>query len=102
MRFTSGEEMLDVITSGSDLYSKGKGIYVFCYNINGSIAHYNISDAKMKKLIKEAGETGECISGLLGPGGSIADDPSYGFFQDGDYSNLDWCNDHYEGDWVAV
>ena len=38
----------------------------------------------------------------LGVGGYIIDDASYEFFEDGDESNLDWCNDNYTGEWEDV
>ena len=102
MRFNSGQEMLDVITDQCDLYSKEKEIYVFSYNASGSIAYYNIDNKRMNKLRIEAEENGEYVSGLLGPGGRIVDDPSYGDYEEGDYSNLDWCNDNYDGEWEEV
>jgi len=102
MKFNSGEEMLDVITNQCDLYSKEKEIYVFSYNIYNSIAYYNIRNKEMNELRIKAEMNNECVSGLLGVGGYIVDDPSYGGFRKGDYSNLDWCNDNYNGEWEEV
>lgn len=102
MRFNSGKEMLDAITNQCDLYNKNKEIYVFSYNANNSIAYYNIDNKRMNKLRMDAEEKGECLSGLLDAGGYIIDDPSYTDFKEGDYSNLDWCNDNYDGEWVEV
>ena len=102
MKFNSGQEMLAVITDQCDLYSKEKEIYVFGYNANGSIAYYDIGNKTMNKLRMEADENGESVSALLGPGGYIYDDPSYGGYEEGDYSNLDWCNDNYDGEWEEV
>ena len=50
----------------------------------------------------QATENETYVGGLLGSGGRIVDDPSYGGFEDGDYSNLDWCNDNYDGEWIEV
>ena len=102
MKFNSGEEMLDVITNQCDLYSKEKEIYVFSYNIYNSIAYYNIGNKEMNELRIKAEMNNQCVSGLLGVGGRIVDDPSYGGFNEGDYSNLDWCNDNYDGEWEEV
>ena len=101
MTFKNGQEMLDMLFE-SDLYSKEKGIYVFDYNSIHSIAYYEINNEEFTKLKEKADEIGEYISGLLGPGGHICDDPSHERFEKGDYSNLDWCNDNYEGEWEEV
>ena len=98
MIFNNGKEMLDEIREW-DLYSKEKEIYVFEYNECGSICYYYINNEEFLKLKKEAEENNGCISGLLGPGGWICDDPSHELYLEGDYSNLDWCNDNYKGEW---
>lgn len=100
MRFKSGKEMLDVILSGTDLYSPEKETYVFLYNDAGSIAHYSIDKEKADELADKAKKYDDYWAGFLGVGGSIADDPSYEDFEEGDYSNLDWCNDMYDGEWI--
>lgn len=102
MKFESGKDMLDVVTNQCDLYSKEKEIFVFSYNENGSIAYYNIDNKSMNELRIKAEESRESVSALLGVGGCIVDDPSYEGFEDGDYSNLDWCNDNYDGEWEEV
>lgn len=98
MRFSSGKEMLEKIQHNGDFYSKEKEIYVFCYNSAGSIAYYDISNEEAEAFK----EIGDYWSGYLGFGGSICDDPSHELYEEGDYSNLDWCNDNYEGEWEAV
>ena len=102
MTFSSGREMLDGLTDLYDLYSRDKEIYVFGYNDSGSIAYYYIDNDEMDKLLAEANKYETCVSGLLGPGGHIVDDPSYEYFREGDYSNLDWCNANYDGEWEEV
>ena len=102
MKFNSGEEMLDVITNQCDLYSKEKEIYVFSYNTDNSICYYYIDNKRMGDLMIQATENETYVGGLLGSGGRIVDDPSYDGFEDGDYSNLDWCNDNYDGEWIEV
>ena len=101
MRFKSGKEMLDVL-SQHDLYNKEKEMYVFSYNGNGSIAYYNLDNAEMNKLRAKTLENETYVGSMLGPGGHIADDPSCEYFNEGDYSNLDWCNDNYNGEWKKV
>jgi len=100
MKFNSGAEMLKVILDGTDLYNPEKETYVFVYNDAGSIAYYSIDEITADRLADEAEEYGDYWSGFLGIGGYIADDPSYDFFKEGDYSNLDWCNDNYSGEWI--
>lgn len=101
MTFNSGAEMLDKIAD-CDLYSKDKEIYVFDYNMDHSIAYYNIGNEVFRKLKAKADEIGEYVGALLGVGGWIVDDPSYEDFKEGDYSNLDWCNDNYDGEWEVA
>ena len=99
MRFESGKEMLDCIYD-TDLYNAEKEIYVFQYNEVGSIACYNISNKEAEKLRELSKENdGEYWGAFLGIGGYIYDDPEYDGFEEGDYSNLDWCNDNFEGEW---
>ena len=102
MKFNSGKEMLDYIVDCSDLYSAEKDLYVFGYNNYGSIAVYNIYPNQAMKLRDMSEESGEYWGAFLGAGGSIYDDPRYENFEEGDYSNLDWCNDNYEGEWEEV
>ena len=101
MTFNNGKEILEEIIK-FDLYNKEKGIYVFEYNECGSICYYYIDNEEFSKLKKEAEEKSVNISSLLGVGGWICDDPSHELFLEGDYSNLDWCNDNYKGEWEYV
>lgn len=98
MTFSSGKEMLEVIKSGTDLYNPEKELYVFCYNIVGSIVVYRVTNEDAEKLKKED----EYWGAYLGIGGSIYDDPDYEDYEDDDYNNLDWCNDNYDGEWEDV
>lgn len=102
MTFNSGQEMLDMLINSCDLYSEETSTYVFVYNDCGSIAYYGLDKDDMDRLKAEAKEVGECVSGLLGVGGHIIDDPSYDEYKEGDYSNLDWCNDNYKGEWEKI
>lgn len=101
MTFKNGREMLNELES-SDLYNAEKELYVFSYNSAGSIAVYHITNEKAEELRKDSKEYGEYWGGLLGPGGCIWDDPSYDGFEEGHYTNLDWCNDNYSGEWEDV
>ena len=102
MRFKSGKRMLKVLQSDRDLYNKEKEIYVFRYNSAGSIAYYYIDNDEAEELRQRSIEEGVYWGAFLGPGGRIADDPSYENFEDGDYSNIDWCRDNYKGEWEVV
>lgn len=102
MKFKNGKEMLEEIQSGTDLYNPRTEQYAFLYNESGSIAVYTISNEHAAKLEKLAKEQGEYWGAFLGSGGSIYDDPSYEDYEEENYSNLDWCNDNYEGDWEDV
>ena len=96
MIFNSAREMLDYIQEGNDLYNPNDESYVFLYNGYGSIAEYGISKEHAKELAKQAKENDEYWGAFLGPHGYIFDDPSCDFFEEGDTSNLDWCEDHYQ------
>ena len=102
MRFKSGEEMLTIIQEGIDLYNKEKEIYVFVYNVEGSICYYNINNKEAEKLKQQSKECCDGWAAFLGFGGWVVDDPSHELFEEGDESNLDWCNENYEGEWEIV
>lgn len=103
MKFNSGEEMLSaIIDDYMDLYNKETEEYVFLYNDCGSICVYSIDNDHAEELKEQQKEDGEYWGAHLGVGGCIYDDPSYEDFEDGDYSNLDWCNDSYKGEWEDV
>ena len=56
MKFDTAQEMLDYITDYNechDLYSEKAGIYVFSYNIEGSIVTYDINKIEAKELAKK-------------------------------------------------
>ncbi len=102
MTFNNGKEMLDYINRGFDLYNPEKELYVFDYNTAGSICYYHVDNDTANKLRKEAKENDLYWEDFLSIVGQIADDPSYECYEDGDYSNLDWCNDNYDGEWEVV
>ncbi len=109
MKFDTAQEMLDYITDYNechDLYSEKAGIYVFSYNIEGSIVTYDINKIEAKKLAKKVkndkyGE--EYWSAFLGPGGKIWDDVSHECYQEGYVSNLEMCEELIEyDDWILT
>ena len=100
MKFKNGQELLDELEC-CDLYKPETGEYVFEYNSAGSIAVYTLSDDEVEDLKRDCEELGEeSWSGLLGAGGYIYDDPSYECYDpENSISNIEWCNDNYEGNW---
>ena len=103
MTFSNGKEMLDVIIHDClDLYNSETEQYVFVYSDCGSICEYSISNEHAEQLRKLKEEDGEYWGAHLGIGGYIYDDPSHEDYEEGDYSNLDWCNENYQGEWEVV
>lgn len=104
-QFSSPEEMLATINVANvDLYNPTTGQYVFNYNAAGSIAVYDDIDLDdAKQLEKDAREGAEYWAAYLGPGGTIFDDPEYpNFNEDTMTSNLEWCEEHYQEEWIAT
>lgn len=99
MKFKTGAELLEAIRS-QDLYCPDKGIYVFPYNEAGSIAYYYIDPEEAAELQAKAKEAEDNWSSFLGPGGWIVDDPSHELYKEGDYTNLEWCEDHIDLEWI--
>lgn len=97
MTFNSGKEMLDTLNNDVDLYNSETETYVFNYNSLGSICVYHVTNEDAEKLKKED----EYWGSYLGVGGAIYDDTSCSR-EKGDYTNLDWCNDNYKGEWEDV
>lgn len=103
MTFVNGKAMLENILNGADLYNREKEIYVFRYNDAGSIAYYYIDNEEAEELAKLKEESEEEYWGaFLGVGGWIIDDPECESYEEGEETNLDWCNDNYEGNWEVV
>lgn len=101
LKFKSAQQMLDTIKA-QDLCNPKLGGYVFLYNEAASIAEYVLAKDNMRRIAREAAELGVEWLELLGPGGSIFDDPSYPDYEDYMISNLDWCEEHYmEDGWIA-
>lgn len=101
MIFNSAQEMLDCIQKGTDLYNPKTETYVFVYSEAGSIAYYSIDNEEAKELQRKAEENDEYWGAFLGPGGWIVDDPSSDFYNEGDETNLDWCEERYKEDgWI--
>lgn len=100
MTFTSGQEMLEYLQSGRDLYSPEKELYVFLYNDAGSIAAYSVDrDEAMRLSGLSIAHEGENWSAFLGVGGQIYDDSSYERYDENRQSNLDYCNTVFAGKW---
>lgn len=101
--FESPEEMLDYITTGSDLYNLETGDYIWCYNDCGSIAVDNFTIEEAEQLELEAIKEDMYWGGLIGGGSIIYDDPSHELWEDGDETNLDYCKEVYnKGIWIDV
>lgn len=92
--FESGEDLLEDVSNGIDLYSPSFGIYVSRYNDEGAIAVYNISIKKAEELIKKANKLGgEQWSALLGTGGYVYNAYNKEKYPIAPTSNLDRCNE---------
>ena len=101
--FKSPEEMLDYITSDSDLYNLETGDYIWKYTECGSIAVDNFSIEEAERLAKESTEEKTYWGGLVGGGAVVYDDPSHELYEEGDETNLDYCKGTYnKGIWVDV
>ena len=98
IKFKSGEEMLQMLKKGIDLYNLKTGVYVFLYSNKGAIAYYN--GIQKKDALRYASEQAEgtCWEEIIGKSGFICDVPS----ETGHYrmSNIDLCNEQYEGLWI--
>ena len=92
--FDNGKELLDYVLSGTDLYNKESGLYVFLYNDADDIASYSLSPKEVDELRKKQSSIGGAWSWFLGVGGYIYDNEDKG--------NLYWCNDNYKGEWEMV
>lgn len=100
-KFGTAQEMLDTVQCGNDLFCPKDGLYVFEYNDEGAICSYRTSLWEAMKIQDLAKEGGDYWGAFLGPGGSIYDDPSHdGFNPEYDTSNLGFCEEHFESEWV--
>lgn len=103
--FKCQEDMLNYISNSNDLYNLETGDYVFKYNDvgSGSFCVYNLPINSAENLEKRAVEQGEYWGGMLGPGGCIYDDTSHEIWEEGDATNLDYCEEVYNiGTWIDV
>lgn len=99
--FASGEEMLDTLQRGMDLYSPSQEMYVFLYNEAGGIAHYSIDERVAIHLERLARQHNEYWAAFLGVGGHIWDDPGDKYNKPNPgCSNIDFCNEWYGVDWI--
>ncbi len=101
MKFETGQEMLDYLLSGRDLYGEKSGCYFFAYNDRGAVCRYYIENDKAKELAKKAREDDSYWGAYLGVGGSIHDipeeTPSYRT------NNLEVCELYCKADeWVPA
>lgn len=107
-KFTSRNQMFQLLLQGMDLYNPDLGKYVFCYNDRGAVCTYDMDIDTFCKLRDEAVCKHEKISSLLGCGGSILDDARF----TGDSveertkylkPTLEFCNKTYhQGQWYVV
>lgn len=103
VKFSSPQEMLECIQIGYDLYNLETGDYIWCYNDCGSIAVDNFSIEEAEKLEQEAVRTYTYWAGLIGGGSTIYDDPSSEHWEDGQETNLNYCEEVYnKGTWIDV
>ena len=105
MRFNSGKEMLDKIkVEERDLYNKDSCLYVWVYNDVGSIGYGYVWPEDVDKMRALSKETGEYWGAFINAFSQswVVDDPDCEDYKEGDYSNLDFCNDKYEGEWEDV
>ena len=100
--FDSAKEMLDFINDNHDLYCEETNTYTANYNGIGSIVTYFLDEDEVCECEKYREETGDYWLGCLGPGGNIYDDPSYSDFEDGQMSNLDFCEQNYKKLWFVI
>ena len=100
--FDNAEEMLNFINDNHDLYCEETNIYVANYNEIGSIVTYFLTEDYVRECEKYREATGDYWLGCLGPGGNIYDDPSYSDFEDGQMSNLDFCEQNYKKLWFVI
>lgn len=106
--FYDASSMLDYIRFGHDIYSPSAGVYVFEYNVYGSICVYPISETKADELDAAGG----WWSSRLGMAGSAIYDSQAAKEEEPDLRRgpydlrddaLDWCEMHYEiSDWLDV
>lgn len=100
MTFHTGQEMLDYLKSGKDLYNPTEELFAFLYNEAGSIAVYHINRNEAIRLSGLSMEhNGEYWGAFLSTGGEIYDDPSHELYTENQQSNLDFCNSVFEGEW---
>lgn len=103
MRFHTPEQMLEFINADHDLYSEKAEMYVFNYNVAGSICTYSVAPNEAADLVEEAKANGDYWGAFLGPGGHIWDDPSHECYREGQATNLDCCASLIQyDDWVLT
>lgn len=103
MRFNSGQEMLETIQKGVDLYSPQLEKYVFVYNIEGSICYYNLTIDDVVDWSEIILDPDENLESHLPWSGHIIDDPSHELYDPMYHqSNLEWCNEVYKYPWLDI
>lgn len=98
-KFNSPEEMLEFLQGACDLYNPENGAFVWLWNDAGSIAVDTLSAEDILEILP-CKEEGESWSGYIPGGATIWDDPSYEDYDEGAETNLDYCREHYQEDWV--
>ncbi len=98
--FKSGQEMLDHIQAGNDIYDPSTGRYIWLYNQDGSIACGSIEETKLIELGHEMYETNDDTLVFEELQGLIYDDPSHDHINPEAVSNIMFCNDNHDAGWV--
>lgn len=81
IKFSSPNQM-SCFLAEKDLYNIYTKQYLFLYNDEGHIAHYELDTEEALELSKEAKSTGDYWGAFLGPGGRIDENPLSGCLSD--------------------
>lgn len=99
IKFKSGEEMLQMLQKGIDLYNPKTRAYVFMYSDEGAIAFSCITNQKALRYARKEQQDKTAWSENAGKS-CICDVPQK--TSKGKMSNLDFCKDQYDGLWLKT
>lgn len=109
-RFKSAEDMLSQIRDGNDFYCPDLELYVFVYNVDGSICSYRGIDKEWAERLDKEDEYWGAYLGWYGS--AIWDSKEYirkeymrrkGIAkEDIEDEALLWCSYYYKNDWLNV
>lgn len=100
--FDNAKEMLNFINDGHDLYREENGEFVTNFNYYNSIVVYNLDESQVRECEKYREETGGYWVECLGTDNTIYDDLSYPYFEKGQITNLDFCEQNYKNLWLVI